>query len=432
MKLHRSALAVAIFAAILAPTLASGAGYAIYEQGAAVLGMAGAGTASVHDASAVFYNPAALVTLDGKSAYFGGTWLSTHNSFAGVDPNPGFGVTEKMKTGNFFPPTVYWTNRLSSKWAYGAGLNAPFGLGVDWENAESFTGRGRVTKASLQGINTNFSLAYALSPKLSIGVGFDALFAGVEVNQIATQVIPGGGGGLANIAQVKLKGGLTPGYGFNTALQWRPNEKWKFGAAYRSKVEVDITDGNATFTQMLTGDTLFDAVVAAGLPPAQGVSTTLKFPAIVSVGGAWNPTPDWTWELDVNHTQWSLFDELPITFATTTSKNSVITENYEDSWRVSVGAEHRLPGHTYRFGYYYDQEAAPIESVTPLLPDAPRHGVTLGLGWTLGAKKQWTLDAYNLALFLENRSTEGKERDGYNGTYKAYVNGTGLSLAYHW
>ena len=99
---------------------------------------------------------------------------------------------------------------------------------------------------------------------------------------------------------------------------------------------------------------------------------------------------------------------------------------------MSVGAEHRLAGHTYRFGYYYDQEAAPIESVTPLLPDAPRHGVTVGLGWKLGAKKQWTLDAYNLALFLESRSTEGKERDGYNGTYKAYVNGTGLSLAYHW
>ncbi len=432
MKVLRSALAAVVLATALAPTLAFAAGYAIYEQGAAVLGMAGAGVASVHDASAVFYNPANLVTMDGKSAYFGGTWLSTHNSFAGVAPNPGFGVTEEMNTGNFFPPTVYWTNRLANKWAYGAGLNAPFGLGVDWAGPEQFTGRSRVTKASLQGINTNFSLAYAVTPEFSVGAGFDAMFAGVEVNQIGTQIVPGGGGQAANIAKVKLKGGLTPGYGFNTAISWRPNERWKFGAFYRSQVDVTIDDGDATFTQILTGDTLFDQQVAAGLPPAQGVATKLVFPAIMSGGIAFHPQPNWTWEVDAMFTKWSAFEELPITFATTASKNTVIREDYEDSWRVNIGAEHRLPSYTYRFGYYYDQQAAPLESVTPLLPDAPRHGVTFGLGWQLGAKKNWTLDAYNLALFVEERSTEGKERDGYNGTYKAYVNGTGLSLAYHW
>ena len=51
MKLHRTALAAAVAAAILTPCLALGAGYAIYEQGAAVLGMPGAGTASLHAAS---------------------------------------------------------------------------------------------------------------------------------------------------------------------------------------------------------------------------------------------------------------------------------------------------------------------------------------------------------------------------------------------
>jgi hypothetical protein len=67
--------------------------------------------------------------------------------------------------------------------------------------------------------------------------------------------------------------------------------------------------------------------------------------------------------------------------------------------------------------------------VTPLLPDANRHGFTLGLGVTRGA---WTMDFYNLFLFVEKRSTEGRERDGYNGVYKSYVNALGATLAYHW
>ena len=67
--------------------------------------------------------------------------------------------------------------------------------------------------------------------------------------------------------------------------------------------------------------------------------------------------------------------------------------------------------------------------MTPLLPDADRNGVTVGAGITRG---KWTFDAYNLFLFVVNRSTEGKERNGYNGTYKTYVNAFGVAAAYHW
>ncbi len=432
MNFHRTALAAAIAAAILMPCVARGAGYGIYEQGAAVLGMAGAGTVSVHDASADFYNPAALVALKGQQVYFGGTWLSTHVSFAGVDPYPGFATTEKMKTGAFFPPEFYCTRHFGSRWATGIGVNAPFGLGVDWENPDTFTGRERVTKGSLRTINANLSLAFAPTPAWSFGAGFDALYAGVELHNIMAEVVPGGGGGKLDVARTELKGGYKPGYGYNLGVLWSPDKLWQFGLTYRGNVDVKIDDGNASFTQIMTGDAAFDAAVTAALPPAQKVATTLHFPSILSFGAAWKPNPGWTWEVDATQTGWSKFNNLPLSFKTTPAINDTIVEDYADSWRLSVGAEHQLKSLTYRFGYYFDQAAAPSESMTPLLPDANRHGVTLGLGWTLGQSKAWNLDLYNLALFVEDRSTNGVNRDGYNGTYKSYINATGASLAYHW
>src|SRR2546422_5255076 len=129
MKLSTTVLIVVAACGVLFSASAHGAGYSIYEQGAAVLGMAGAGTASVRDASALFFNPAQLTRLEGAQVYVGGSLLTPVTSFAGVDPYPGFGVTEEMKRREFFPPTVYATRRYGG-WAVGAGLNSPFGLGI--------------------------------------------------------------------------------------------------------------------------------------------------------------------------------------------------------------------------------------------------------------------------------------------------------------
>ncbi len=432
MRLHRSAIAAAVVAAILAPCAALGAGYGIYEQGAVALGMAGASTASIHDASANFYNPAALVRLDGRQFSLGASWLGTRVSFAGIEPSPGFGVTESMKNGNFFPPNAYWANHLGPNWAYGVSLTSPWGLGVEWNDPATFSGRARVTKATLHALNGGLNLAWSANKMLSIAAGYDMLFSNVELHNVSQVVDPRGGGALLDAAKVELKSGYKSGSGFNVAVLWSPKDDWRLGGTYRSKINVKIDGADATFTQIPSGDPNVDAQIAANLPPNQGVSTTLHFPAMYSLGAAWNPAADWTWEADFNWTQWKAFDALVLTFDKTPSINTSIVENYKDSFRLGLGAEHRLAGYTYRFGYYFDQAAAPVESVTPLLPDANRHGATLGLGWKLGAKKAWSVDLYNLALFVENRSTEGKERDHYDGVYKSYVDAAGVNIGYHW
>jgi long-chain fatty acid transport protein len=430
MKLHPKAIAAAFAASLLAPGLALGAGYGIYEQGAAVLGMAGAGTASVDDASANFFNAAALARLKGPQVIFGGSWLATSTSFAGIAPNPGFGVSEQMKNGTFFPPTVYWASHLKKSWVLGVGVNSPFGLGIEWKDPDHFSDRAYVTKATLRTIHTDLDLAWQVRPTLSIGGGYDVLMAGVELWRISPSGVPiPGGGGAPLEVRAHLKGGYSRGYTGNFGVLWVPGPDWRVGVNYRGKAHVAITDGDADFAIEPTGNPAVDAYLASSVPPKQKVVTELRFPSLLSIGAAWSPAADWTWELDVNRAGWKWFQELPIEFQTTTQLSTHVAEDYRDAWRVSLGASHRGRRNTYRFGYYFDEAAAPVQSVTSLLPDANRHGATLGFSRGFGA---WTLDAYNLALFVESRSTDGANSHGFDGVYKSYVNATGASLAYHW
>jgi long-chain fatty acid transport protein len=299
-------------------------------------------------------------------------------------------------------------------------------------NPDQFSGHDRVTKADVRTLNGNLNLAYAPDARWSFGIGVDALFANVELHSVVDSILPGGGGDKVNIANVMLKSSYRAGLTWNAGGLWTPNPEWKIAVNYRAQSHVKVDDGEATFSQILTGFPQYDAAVRAKLPVNQTVTSELRFPSILSLGAAWNPAPDWTWEMDANKTGWSWFQKLALTFPQNHALDKTITEDYQDSWRVNVGAEHRLPKFTYRFGYYFDQAAAPTESVTPLLPDANRHGATVGLGFKLGRNKAWTLDLYNMALFVESRSTDGRNRDGYNGTYKSYVNAAGVNLGYHW
>jgi len=440
MRLVRTTLSAAAIWAAFSPGPACGSGYSIYEQGAAALGMAGAATASVGDASALFFNPAAMTRLEGTRFYIGGSVLNPVTSFAGVDPYPGFGVTEEMKRQTFVPPTLYATHRYSSGWAVGAGLNSPFGLGTEWKKPDNFTGRYISTKAELRALNGNLSGAYAFNSKWSVAAGASALFSKVRLENrlFSDQPVPGGGGAKPEVAKAELESDFKPGYGWNAAVSFAPNGKCRLGAYYRSKVVVDVDDGRADFTQIPytagspTFNQQFNDSVAAHLPPDQDVSTVLRFPAMWSAGVSWLPREAWTLEADFNFFEWSVFRDLPIRFKQTPEADKTIPEDYDDSWQIRAGAEHRLPSYTYRFGYYFDRAAAPEESVSPILPDSDRHGATLGFGYGFGPDKRWGVDVYELAIFVKKRSTENVNRDGFDGEYKTFVNAAGVGLAYRW
>jgi long-chain fatty acid transport protein len=437
MRRLRTLLAAAMLSTLLLPTLAYAAGYSIYELGAAALGMGGAATASVNDASAVFFNPAAMPRLEGTRIYVGASALQPITKFTGQDPNPGAAGSADMVRQTFYPPTVYASHSWAKRWAVGAGFNSPFGLGVEWD-PQTFAGRYLVTKADLKSLNASLCLAYAPNAMWSFAAGGDVMWAKVGLKNQVYKDLSAYGLGTRHVADVELTSDYTPAPGWNAAVLFTPQPEWKLGAYYRSKVVVKVDDGTADFTNIPIGPPYgaVDAALAAALKD-QGVSTVLRFPAMWSLGGAWSPKPEWTVEADVNVHEWKVFSDLPIDFKSDLTPDTRRVENYSNAWQARTGAEYRRGSLAYRAGYYFDKSPAPVDAVTPLLPDADRHGLTLGLGCALGTDKRWTVDVYELAIFARPRvgvalAEQPPPYDEFTGEYKTFVNVVGLGLGYRW
>jgi long-chain fatty acid transport protein len=417
--------AVGLLALAASPALASG--FSIYEQGGRSMGFSGAYTAVTDDPSAIFHNAAGIAFLEGKQLYGGGTLVMPRSSFAGSDPFPGLGIQENQQVGVIPVPALYFTHRVSSRFAWGVGLHAPYGLKTKWANPDEFTGRYIAVESGLSGFALNPTVAYRVHDKVSVGAGLDVRFSKVRLERRSGLVNPFTQS-VTDTAEVVLDSDLATALGWNVGVVVKPSPGLSFGAHYRHKVRVDY-EGGSTFTQIPTGDPQLDALVASRLPQNPAVETAIEYPSILAVGVARDWT-EWTVAADLVFFGWESFDQLELTFPSQPELDTVIPENYENIWQFRTGVERRLDdGWAVRLGYHYDKTPVPTESVSPLLPDNDRHGFSLGGSWASpGARIRVDVGAWY--LFLAKRSTEGRSRDGYDGTYDNGAFTFGASLGY--
>ena len=81
------------------------------------------------------------------------------SSFTGSDPFPGLGIQENQQVGVLPVPALYFSHRVSSRFAWGIGLHAPYGLKTKWANPDQFTGRYIAVESSLSGFALNPTVA---------------------------------------------------------------------------------------------------------------------------------------------------------------------------------------------------------------------------------------------------------------------------------
>jgi long-chain fatty acid transport protein len=456
------------------PALLGAQGFGIYEQGACAMGRAGTGVAApCADGSAIFFNPAGLAGLTGGRITLGATILDVQGGFT----DDIFQQTTKLDDPLLAVPQAYVAYGLTPKLGVGIGLFAPYGLETQWPL--SFDGRFAGYKNILRSVYIQPTVAYQVTPWLSLGGGFDIVMGKVELNQRldlaqAPVPIPGVPAGIVfgqfgiapgtDFADAHLDATKTTVAGHFGAI-FKVSDQLSFGARYLTQAKFDYS-GTASFKQVPTGlivpadiivtptDTIHagtpvDALLGApgldlfnpttGVFRSQPVTTTIRNPAQMALGVAYKVANGWTLLGDYQYTWWDSFSQLVVTFPKDASGvlSRTLYENYKNTQGFRFAAEWQKDAKwTFRGGYLYHQGAAPAETVTPLLPEGDRNEFTGGV--TVKLSKGLTGDlAYQ---YIKQNDRRGRTREPVfnqvpttgmnNGLYTFHAHLFGVSLGY--
>jgi len=372
-----------VAAAMLATaSMSYGAGFKVAEQGAKAMGMANAFAAQADDPSALAYNPAGIAFQKGSQLQVGSTTiLVPQTEFDGTTRLSGTNpVSEKANRDIFIAPTLYATTALENMpISFGLGVNSFNPLAKRWDSNTEF--RDSIQQILVKPINFQPTVAYRLDHmNLAVAGGFDITYAQVSLQKMAyTQLPPSLGGTYAELGTLGADA-TGVGYGYNFGLLWKPISSLSFGAAYRSKVKLE-----------LEGDANYLATTAIGQNPALGLaqrikttgSTDITLPDSLTFAVAWKPVDTLTLEFDAERTGWSSYKELELKFGAPLAafNNKPDAKNWKDVWAYRIGTQYAVtPKMDLRAGYAYDTSPAPDATLGPELPDADRHNFSIGSG----------------------------------------------------
>ncbi len=382
-------------------------GFSIYEAGARATGLGCAFTATADDGSAMFYNIAGLSFLDGTRVDASLIPVTPKTKHRGVEPTGSTGISETVDQ-SFPVPGFGVTHALNDRWSVGLGFYAPFGLGVEWANPETWVGRYTSYDVDLQTFYVSPAVSFRVTPQVAVALGADIAWQHIELNRYVGAQF-GGESEWVNAIDVQLSGtsdvNVTPTIG----VMARPTEKLSLGAMYHHEKKMTFEGGDGTLTNVAPAAlaAAVDQQIADLGGTSYALSTELGLPHMLSLGASYRVHPRARLEVNAVHWSWSNFEELALTFSPdeTGQLSTVIPEHYEDVWQWRVGAELDL-GKQWSglLGYVHDTTPQPKASMSPLLPDADRNDWSFGVQHDRGP---WRFTAS--AMFVLNEERDNLE-----------------------
>ena len=437
MRFSPTPLMIGLLCALGASS-ALASGYHFGSQSAAAQGTANANAAEAADSSVLFYNPAGMTRLDGTRASGVLNVVVPSTKFSDQGSTTSFGLSTGGGSTNKFAKTTavphgYLTHKLSNDLSVGMAVFVPFGSKTEYD--KDWAGRYTALGTELTTIALNPSIAFKLSPKVSLGAGITAQFmdgklekgadfgSGALGSVVAQQVAqaaaaqPGVPLELIRAAVLNRLGGLIRqasgnplysggvevtgddwGFGFNLGLMYEYDKDTRFGIAYRSSIKHKLK-GDATWNVQTAatnlGTLLNGALPGAGTVVQQSLisrytnsdaSLEIKTPESLSFNffkrhERFGVMGDLTW------TRHSRFKELRIDFANTLADSNT-PQNWNDTVRASLGLTYQWSDAlTVRGGVAFDQSPVTPRNRTAALPDNDRSWLSGGFNWKLDAKR---------------------------------------------
>ena len=368
MGKHHILGTTALVALVVSMSQASAGGLAIREQSAWGEGSSYAGVAAGGSVSAMFWNPATM-TQNGKFALENSVSMifpqTTQTGTNNLPPVVGIRDGTPNSSEPAFVAAGYASMQLSDRLWFGLSFNSPFGLSVGFNNpnwAGAFYGE----SSSLKTYNASPSVAYKVTEWLSVGVGFQAQAA--TVNLKTAVGVPAAPPFNLNLAQLTGDGW---GFGYTAGLTLTPTPWTRIGVGYRSAINQSI-DGSFTTNGF------------GGTPGP--VSTTIKLPDSASLGVRQGLTTQLAILGTVEWTGWkrigtSIISQ-PSGQAALAPSGAPVTVPFQwnDGWFYSVGLEYvASPGWIVRGGVGYEISPVTDQVRIPLLPDNNRIWYSVGL-----------------------------------------------------
>ena len=363
-----AAAALALSAALMAaPALADG--FAVYENSARGVGMAGAMMFS-DEASLVAYNPAGLWRLkdNGRGQISGAVTYIAPRGWADFYNSDGsFQHSEHNKNNPAYVPTLFYAKKLNDRWTFGIGAFARFGLRCTYD--PGWYGRFSSRSAEYAVMSISPAVSYKLAKNLHLGLTAEVMYAQLKMDKSVN---------LGTEMGIDLKGDDF-GFGWGVGLDWQASDKLSLAFLYRSEVKVD-----------LEGDLNLHSPYGVIPTTAHGVE---HMPESFTFGIGWKFDDRTRMEFNAIKTMWSAYDHLTVNVKVPAAYQMMfgglseyaMTEykHWRNGWRYQFGIEHKLNAKwTIRAGFVYDTESAHDPQYNDfMVPTGTRRTYTVGASY---------------------------------------------------
>lgn len=413
MKTNVKRTALILTATALIPAVAWANGFRNPPEGAAQLGRSAARTTLADDATVVAHNPANMLDLAEREILASATFIYGETDYSG--PMGRSGTSEDPWK---VIPSIFYTSPLQDgQMAWGIGIFSPYGQSTEWAKDGPFMGVSPYF-AEMQMADISPAFAVEVTEQVQVGVALDLVWSELSFDQLypwsSVTGDPSSPVGDANFE------GDGFGAGAHVGVTWQVAEAHRLAFNYQSSYSIDY-EGDFKVSNVPPG---------APIRPSSDFKTEITFPTILTLGYGVDLGERLRLGAEVEWIEFSKYDQLDIDIGANNMllPTRTIPQNWDDTWTFGVGGDYDLnEDFVLRAGYVYLESPVPDETLSPTLPDADRHLLSIGIGWRKGGHRVDAAYAYSI---YDDRDISNNLNPAYNGTYDLNAHLMALSYAF--